>query len=55
MTQFGARYIMSKRTTAYVMSGTTKNDAAPYLTTIAATTTHWKKDTKNVVGIAHSF
>jgi len=44
--QFGVRYNMSKRTIAYVMSGTTKNDAAG-----AA----YNKDTKTVVGMAHSF
>ncbi len=52
--QFGARYTLSKRTTAYVMTGTTKNDAAP-IGNITATTTHWKKDSKTVVGVAHSF
>jgi predicted porin len=46
MTQYGARYSLSKRTTAYVMAGTTKNNAAG-----AA----WTKDSKTVVGLAHSF
>lgn len=46
MSQVGARYMLSKRTTAYVMVGTTKNDAAG-----AA----WTKDSKTVVGMAHSF
>ena len=46
MSQFGARYSLSKRTTAYVMVGTTKNSAAG-----AA----WTKDSKSVVGVAHSF
>ena len=44
--QVGVRYTMSKRTTAYVMAGTTKNNAAG-----AA----WTKDSKTVVGVAHSF
>lgn len=44
--QFGVRYSMSKRTTAYFMSGTTKNSASG-----AAYT----KDSKTVVGVAHSF
>jgi len=44
--QIGVRYNMSKRTVAYVMNGTTKNEAA------GAT---YNKDTKTVVGMAHSF
>jgi len=44
--QVGVRYSMSKRTTAYLMAGTTKNNAAG-----AA----WTKDSKTVVGVAHSF
>ena len=46
MSQVGARYMLSKRTTGYVMSGTTKNNVAG-----AA----WAKDSKTVVGVAHSF
>jgi predicted porin len=46
LSQYGARYSLSKRTTAYVMAGTTKNNAPG-----AA----WTKDSKTVVGIAHSF
>ena len=49
MTQYGARYLLSKRTTAYVMVGTTKNNAP------AAVSTGFTKDSKSVVGIAHSF
>ncbi len=49
MSQFGARYNLSKRTTAYVMVGTTKNNAP------AAVATGFTKDSKSVVGIAHSF
>lgn len=44
--QFGVRYSLSKRTTGYLMVGTTKNDVAG-----AA----WAKDSKTVVGVAHSF
>ena len=46
LSQVGARYMLSKRTTGYVMSGTTKNNVAG-----AA----WAKDSKTVVGVAHSF
>lgn len=46
LSQVGVRYSLSKRTTAYVMAGTTKNNAAG-----AA----WTKDSKTVVGLAHSF
>jgi len=49
MTQFGARYLLSKRTTAYVMVGTTKNDAP------AAVASGYTKDSKTIVGVAHSF
>jgi len=49
MSQFGARYSLSKRTTAYVMVGTTKNEAP------AAVATGYTKDSKTVVGVAHSF
>ena len=49
LSQFGARYSLSKRTTAYVMVGTTKNDAP------AAVASGFTKDTKTIVGVAHSF
>jgi predicted porin len=49
MSQFGARYNLSKRTVAYVMVGTTKNSAP------AAVATGFTKDSKSVVGVAHSF
>jgi len=49
MTQFGARYNLSKRTVAYVMVGTTKNDAP------AAVATGFTKDSKTLVGVSHSF
>ena len=48
-TVVGARYNISKRTLAYVMHGTAKDDAAAVL----ATTAH--KETRTVVGLAHSF
>jgi len=47
--QFGVRHSLSPRTIAYVMSGTTKNDAP---NTAAAYAT---KDTKTIVGVFHSF
>jgi len=46
LSQFGARYNLSKRTTAYLMTGTTKNNAPGVA---------WTKDSKTVVGVAHSF
>ena len=46
LSQFGARYSLSKRTTAYLMAGTTKNNAPGVA---------WTKDSKTVVGVAHSF
>jgi len=49
MTQFGARYNLSKRTIAYVMVGTTKNDAP------GAVATGFTKDSKTLVGVSHSF
>lgn len=47
--QIGARYSMSKRTTAYVMYGRVTDDAA----NVAGTTVY--KDRKTVVGVQHSF
>jgi major outer membrane protein P.IB len=44
---FGARYNISKRTLAYVMHGTAKDDK------VLATTAH--KETRTVVGLSHSF
>lgn len=44
---FGARYNLSKRTLAYVMHGTYKDDL------VTTTTSH--KETRSVVGVAHSF
>ncbi len=49
LTQYGVRYNMSKRTVAYAMVGTTKNNA------VAAATTAGHKDTKTAFGISHSF
>jgi len=46
LAQVGVRYSLSKRTTAYVFTGRTENDAAG-----AAFT----KDTKTVVGVMHAF
>jgi predicted porin len=46
-TVVGARYNISKRTLAYVMHGTAKDDL------VTATTAH--KETRTVVGLAHSF
>ena len=48
--QFGVRYSLSKRTTAYAMYGRTTNDAAA----LAGSTSYYK-DSKTVVGVAHSF
>lgn len=50
--QVGVRYSLSKRTTAYIFSGTTKDRVAPAAT---VATTRYNKDTKTVVGIQHSF
>ncbi|MES2281606.1 MAG: porin [Pseudomonadota bacterium] len=47
--QIGARYSMSKRTTAYVMYGRVTDDAA----NVAGTNVY--KDRKTVVGVQHSF
>jgi len=44
---FGARYNLSKRTLAYVMHGTYKDDL------VTTTTAH--KETRSVVGVSHSF
>lgn len=48
--QFGVRYSLSKRTTAYAIYGRTTNDAAA----LAGSTSYYK-DSKTVVGVAHSF
>lgn len=53
-TQIGARYALSKRTTAYAFYGTATDDAAQNAA-IAATAGSVYKDKKTVVGIAHSF
>jgi predicted porin len=50
-TYFGARYALSKRTTAYVLTGSEKNKA---VTTVSATAVNYK-DSKTVVGVSHSF
>ena len=50
-TYFGARYALSKRTTAYVLTGSEKNSA---VTTSSATAADYK-DSKTVVGVSHSF
>jgi predicted porin len=46
-TVIGARYNISKRTLAYVMHGTAKDDV------VTTTTAH--KETRTVIGLAHSF
>jgi len=48
--QLGARYNLSKRTIAYAMYGRTTNDAAA----LAGATSYYK-DSKTIVGVAHSF
>jgi len=48
--QVGVRYSLSKRTTGYAMYGRTTNDAAAL-----AGSTSFYKDSKTVVGVAHSF
>jgi len=59
--QVGVRYSLSKRTLAYVMYGETRNDAAALngLTVVngvqTLSTNPAYKDSKTVVGIAHSF
>ena len=50
-TFYGVNYNMSKRTVAYVYTGTEKDEA---VTTVSATAANYK-DTKSVVGIRHSF
>ncbi len=52
MHQIGARYTLSKRTTAYLYTGTTKDNGV--VTSSGAAKTY-NKDSKTVVGIAHSF
>lgn len=56
--QVGVRYSLSKRTTAYVFYGETRNDAAA-LTGLTAggayTANPFYKDRKAVVGVQHSF
>jgi len=49
-TQVGVRYSLSKRTTAYAFYGQTTNDAAAITGTAS-----FYKDSKTVVGVAHSF
>ena len=49
--QMGVRYNLSKRTTAYAFYGQTRNDAAQ----LSGSTTSFYKDSKTMVGIAHSF
>lgn len=59
--QVGVRYSLSKRTTAYAMYGRTTNDAASITGNGSATTVTggtgggFYKDSKTVVGVAHSF
>jgi len=62
--QVGVRYNLSKRTLAYVMYGQTRNDAASLngVTGVVAanggqtlSTNPFYKDSKTIVGIAHSF
>ncbi len=48
--QMGVRYSLSKRTTAYAFYGQTRNDAAAL-----AGATSFYRDSKAVVGMAHSF
>ncbi len=48
---FGARYTLSKRTTAYAFTGSEKNNA---VTSANATAVDYK-DSKTVVGVSHSF
>jgi predicted porin len=50
-TYFGARYALSKRTTAYVLTGSEKNKA---VTNASGTDANYK-DSKTVVGVSHSF
>ena len=50
-TAFGVRYALSKRTLAYVFTGSEKDKNV----TTASPSTHNYKDSKTVVGIAHSF
>jgi predicted porin len=49
-TQFGVRYSLSKRTTAYAFYGQTTNNAAAQTGAVS-----FHKDSKTVVGVAHSF
>jgi predicted porin len=54
--QVGARYSLSKRTTAYVFYGTATDDAAQSTAIgLAAAATSTYKDKKTVLGVAHSF
>ena len=46
-TQYGVRYALSKRTTAYFSAGTSKDKAA--------TSTAFAKNTFSAIGVAHSF
>jgi len=48
--QMGVRYSLSKRTTAYAFYGQTRNDSAAL-----AGAASFYKDSKTVVGVAHSF
>ncbi len=50
-TYFGARYALSKRTTAYVLTGSEKDKA---VTTASANSAN-HKDSKTVMGVSHSF
>ena len=50
-TFYGVNYNMSKRTVAYVYTGTEKDEA---VTAVSATAANYK-DTKSVVGLRHSF
>ncbi len=52
--QFGVRYALSKRTTAYAFYGTATDNAANNAL-VAATAGSVYKDRKSVVGVAHSF
>ena len=50
-TQYGVRYALSKRTTAYVAAGTTKDEAAAS----ATGSTAGGKSTYSAIGMTHSF